>query len=297
LRKRFDAVYALSVPELKDFLETTTIGDPWNYVVGRILEYRKVSASVGPGDGGHLDEDGINMKKVYFQRLKECYKMYFDEVSKNCAGAGEPETGDGAGASKGADEHWMRIADLDWCKRRFAKLAELDADHFFEQIAKQDGEVVQFFIDESLEDRPPISMRVRAVKKGIDARTFSPLRERFDILYDLGTPALEGFAKTTLSPDPWGKIARDILVYRVAPGNDAIEMKEALFMTVEGYCKDDDKRFEALVGGGGAGAGAGSSIQSKEDEQDGDNAPSIFVQTETQTEAFAKLAEEDTKTD
>ena len=64
LRKRFDAVYALSVPVLKDFLETTTIGDPWNYVVGRILEYRPVSASIGPGDGGHLDEDGQNMKEL-----------------------------------------------------------------------------------------------------------------------------------------------------------------------------------------------------------------------------------------
>jgi hypothetical protein len=243
--------------------------------VGRILEYRAVSASIGPGDGGHLDEDGQNMKEVYFERLKECYKMYFDEVSKNCAGAGEPKTGDGAGASKGADEHWMRIADLDWCKRRFAKLAELDAGHFFEQIAKQDGEVVQFFIDESLEDRPPLTMRVRAVKKGIDPRTFSPLRERFDILHNMSTPDLEDFAEVTPFEDPFGRIAREMLS---PPANaDVINLQEALFMHLESLHKMEEERLKDAVDGAGAGAG-------------GDNAPSISVQTETQAEAFAKLA-------
>ena len=84
----------------------------------------------------------------------------------------------------------------------------------------------------------PLFTRVKAVREGTDPRSFSLLRERFDILYDLPTPELQDFAGTTHSPDPWGDIARNILVYRIAPGDDAIKLKEALFMTLEGFCED-----------------------------------------------------------
>jgi hypothetical protein len=152
--------------------------------------------------------------------------------------------GDGAGAGAGAGDPSIFV-QTETLADAFAKLATEES---------------------ATEHVDTLMVRVKAVKEGTDPRSFSPLRERFDILYDLPTPELQDFADATLSPDPWGDIARNILVYRNAPWDDVIKLKEALFMTLEGFCEKEDKRLKDAVDGAGA-----SSEAVKADQESGDD--------------------------